>query len=82
MSCSSIPFFITRVIHPTSVILRFEQVFPATEIEGFLVHHRANIKNGNRGESIPAVPISMIRFSAEQFLRDAEMLKSKQRRLY
>ncbi|CAM9406659.1 unnamed protein product [Laminaria digitata] len=52
----------------------FQKVFPAGHFEDFLVHHRTNNKNGRRGESIPAVPMSMLRVWAEQFLRDEGFL--------
>lgn len=56
------------------------QVFPASHFEDFLVHHRTNNKNGRRGESIPAVPVSMLRVWAEQFLRDERFLEVHSRR--
>eukprot|EP00904_Undaria_pinnatifida_P007118 jgi/Undpi1/3536/HiC_scaffold_16.g06908.m1 len=61
---------------------KFEKVFPAAHFEDFLVHHRTNNKNGRRGESIPAVPMSMLRVWAEQFLRDEGFLEvhNRQRR--
>lgn len=68
--------------HHSHVISFVDKVFPAAEIEGFLVHHRTNSENGMRGESDPAVPISMVRFLAEQFLRDGKLLKNTERRLH
>lgn len=50
------------------------QVFPAERFENFLVHHRTNNKNGKRGESTPAVSVSMLRLWAAQVVRDDEML--------
>eukprot|EP00752_Nemacystus_decipiens_P002193 g2087.t1 len=52
----------------------FDKVFPATHFEDFLVHHRANNKAGRRGESIPGVPIRMLREWVEQFIRDEGLL--------
>ncbi|CAM9675697.1 unnamed protein product [Discosporangium mesarthrocarpum] len=49
---------------------RFAKVFPAASFFDFLVHHRTNNKNGIRGESIPAVPISDLQIWVAQFLRD------------
>lgn len=53
------------------------QVFPARQFEGFLVHHRANNKLGIRGESVPGVPISLLRGWVEQFVRDELFLKQE-----
>ncbi|CBJ28048.1 hypothetical protein Esi_0089_0116 [Ectocarpus siliculosus] len=50
------------------------KVFPAERFENFLVHHRTNNKNGKRGESTPAVSVSMLRLWAAQVVRDDEML--------
>ena len=80
-------FVRTRVPCPLSsslLYVAFVQVFPASHFEDFLVHHRTNNKNGRRGESIPAVPMSMLRVWAEQFLRDEgflEMHNRKRRRV-
>ncbi|CAM9642578.1 unnamed protein product, partial [Hapterophycus canaliculatus] len=53
----------------------FRKVFPARQFEGFLVHHRANNKLGIRGESLPGVPISLLRSWVEQFIRDETFLR-------
>eukprot|EP00903_Cladosiphon_okamuranus_P005409 g5397.t1 len=50
------------------------KVFPATHFEDFMVHHRTNNKNGWRGESTPAVSVTMLRLWAAQVVRDDEML--------
>ena len=50
------------------------QVFPVARFEDFMVHHRTNNKNGKRGESTPAVSVSMLRLWAAQVVRDSEML--------
>ncbi|CAN0383966.1 unnamed protein product [Ectocarpus sp. 12 AP-2014] len=50
------------------------KVFPAERFENLLVHHRTNNKNGKRGESTPAVSVSMLRLWAAQVVRDDEML--------
>ncbi|CAM9366612.1 unnamed protein product [Ectocarpus sp. 12 AP-2014] len=52
-----------------------QKVFPASRFESFLVHHRANNKHGVRGESVPGVPISLLRSWVEQFIRDGKFLK-------
>ncbi|CAM9113621.1 unnamed protein product [Ectocarpus sp. 8 AP-2014] len=52
-----------------------KKVFPASRFESFLVHHRANNKHGVRGESVPGVPISLLRSWVEQFIRDEKFLK-------
>ncbi|CAM9935415.1 unnamed protein product [Ectocarpus sp. 4 AP-2014] len=51
------------------------KVFPASRFESFLVHHRANNKHGVRGESVPGVPISLLRRWVEQFIRDEKFLQ-------
>ena len=56
------------------------QVFPAARFEDFLVHHRTNNKNGKRGESLPAVSVSIMRFWVSQILRDAGMMREEARR--
>ncbi|CAB1108096.1 unnamed protein product [Ectocarpus sp. CCAP 1310/34] len=43
--------------------------------QSFLVHHRANNKHGVRGESVPGVPITLLRCWVEQFIRDEKFLK-------
>eukprot|EP00752_Nemacystus_decipiens_P002171 g2067.t1 len=54
-----------------------QKVFPARSFESFLVHHRTNNKLGVRGESVPGVPITLLRDWVEQFIRDESFLKSE-----
>lgn len=55
-------------------------MFPAARFEDFLVHHRTNNKKGKRGESLPPVSVSIMRFWASQILRDSVMLAESARR--
>eukprot|EP00903_Cladosiphon_okamuranus_P021243 g19515.t2 len=54
----------------------YQKVFPARNFESFLVHHRTNNKLGIRGESLPGVPVSLLREWVEQFIRDESFLKA------
>ena len=62
-------------IAPQRCLLCSLQVLPARHFESFLVHHRTNNKLGIRGESVPGVPISLLREWVEQFIRDESFLK-------
>ncbi|CAM9164229.1 unnamed protein product [Scytosiphon promiscuus] len=73
---SSLPFVekFSGSLEMFSPMCHNTKVFPADSFENFMVHHRTNNKNGKRGESNPAVSVSMMRLWASQVLRDEEML--------